>query len=323
MEPLTSIEHRQALGPVPFRLGSAVAALLVFLIPVDPLPAQIADFANVASDSAGDLYLNSSLILRTAKPALAGNIFHYTSQSGWEWFSPPWGPANGSVDVSSDGSVMAITNVQEELQCNVSNCQYVPVASAVLMAPGYRLNSFAGYIQISRSGRYAVLSAGNSNTLLDLTTGLSTTFSGRLAASGQAVTDSGCTLLNRPHPRASCCTVPQGTAPSWRLDIPTPHTSMDLGLKFCIPATPLSQRRLRPAGIYIRSTSPAVRTTYSLERISSHHHRHRDSPFPPKVVTSRTWPLLRPALPTRFSQSLATVQADANSPQSKPTPKVF
>jgi len=57
-----------------------------------------AAFANLATSSLGDLYLNSSLIVRGTKPSGAGNVFHYAIAPGWESFTPDGGPVRGQID---------------------------------------------------------------------------------------------------------------------------------------------------------------------------------------------------------------------------------
>ena len=168
---------------------------LILLVCPTALMAQTVSFASLAADATGNVYLTSPLILRTAQPANAGNVFRYVPASGWSWFAPDWGPAVGMVDVSSAGDVMAATAVRNTLQCVLSACKLVTTVTAKLAAPGYRLDNFGGYIQVSGNGRFALLSSGTSQTVVDLRTGASQRYTGIVTASKQAITDNGCALL--------------------------------------------------------------------------------------------------------------------------------
>jgi len=111
--------------------------------------------------------------LRTARPANGSNAYHYTPDQGFDWFAPSWGPVRGNLDVSADGRVVANNEIRSDLRCTAtaqsspfpdSKCQLVTTSTARVIAPNRRIDPFSGYAQVSRNGRYAVLSTGPTMT---------------------------------------------------------------------------------------------------------------------------------------------------------------
>jgi hypothetical protein len=237
-------------------------ALLFLALPAALMAQNAPAFSNVAADSVGNLYMQSSLSLRTARPATAGNIFHYTKQSGWTWFTPDWAPAYGIVDVSSAGDVMAVTDSKTFFECfgSTNHCDYVTTATARIVAPGYHLDSFTGSIRISRNGRYAVLTGPSSQTLLDLTTGLSRPLLLRTqTAPKQTITDTGCVLLHGSNAQDLLLTRLAGDAhfsTAQQFDV----AKIDGGEP--ASSTLLSHHRRRTRSSCARSTSLRDRTVY-------------------------------------------------------------
>ena len=170
--------------------SAAVLSILLSLVGAGALSAQA--FIGLSADAQGLRYVTSSFILKAPKPANAGNVFEYTRESGWRWFVPAWGPVDGVLDVSADGTVFAVNKTVETLQCGSKNCVPVSTATGRVVAPHYRLDAFQGSVQISRNGRYAALTNG---TVVDLSTGASRSFVGTLANQKQALTNRGCVLL--------------------------------------------------------------------------------------------------------------------------------
>ena len=148
-------------------------------------------FTNLAASAQGDLYFNSSLSLSTeARPQNAGNAFHYAVGRGLNWFAPDWGSVRGMVDVSADGRVFANTDIQVQVGCGHSTCPFPFRIIGRIVGPGVQYST-AGYAQVSRNGRYALLS----QKLVDLTTGAAQSIDGTVAALRQAVSDDGAVLL--------------------------------------------------------------------------------------------------------------------------------
>lgn len=174
---------------------SFVLLILVFRTALVAQPGPV--LSKLAVDIFGNLYRTSDLMLRTPGPVPNANIFHYSASSGWSWFTPAWGPATGSVDVSATGDAMAITSEETTYECSDPRCQgTIPVVTAgtLIVAAGRRIGTFKGYGQISHNGRYALVSA-SPDILIDLTTGTSTMFNGAVASIKQGITDAGCVLL--------------------------------------------------------------------------------------------------------------------------------
>jgi hypothetical protein len=169
--------------------------LLSLLLPVALFAGSEVAFSNLAATSQGDLYLTSSLVLPGPRPANGGTAFHYAPGKGFEWFSPDWGPVRGGLDVSADGRVFAGTEVKTTLECVLSHCQWLVTATSRVVAPNFRRDSINGYAQVSRNGRYALLSADDSQTLLDFSTGTARFAKGSPTALRQAVADDGSLLL--------------------------------------------------------------------------------------------------------------------------------
>ncbi|MBZ5626588.1 MAG: hypothetical protein LAQ69_49085 [Acidobacteriia bacterium] len=139
----------------------------------------------------------STLSLRTVKPPNAGSVFRYTPNGGVDWFAPKWGPVRGIPDVSADGSVIAVSDPNTHLACTTfKNCDWVTTYTGRIVAPGLQLDSLDGRVQLSRNGRYALLTGAATATVIDLVNGVSRTIQEAFrAATRQAITRDGAVLL--------------------------------------------------------------------------------------------------------------------------------
>jgi len=99
------------------------------------------------------------------------------------------------------GAVFAVTEVKTTLECVLSHCQSLVTTASRVVAPNFRFDSINGYALVSRNGRYALLTAGDSQTLLDLSTGAARSTKGSPTALRQAVADDGSLLLRGSTPR--------------------------------------------------------------------------------------------------------------------------
>src|SRR5262249_23476504 len=98
-------------APLPLRRAALIIWLATFAI-----HAQTQPFRDLAATN-GDLYLNATVELRTARPANAGDAYRYTPGRGVDWFAPDWGPVRGNLDVSADGRVVANNDIRSDLRC--------------------------------------------------------------------------------------------------------------------------------------------------------------------------------------------------------------
>lgn len=74
---------------MPFRPAAFIMGLATFASHTQTPP-----FRDLAASN-GDLYLNATVQLRTARPANAGNAYQYTPGHGFDWFAADWGPVRG------------------------------------------------------------------------------------------------------------------------------------------------------------------------------------------------------------------------------------
>ena len=155
-------------------------------------------FSDLAVTDQGELYFTSSLVLRSPKPPLAGNAFRYTHAGQFEWFAPPWGPVNGTIGLSGDGSVISSTESNTRLECGfaMSHCRVVVTARTSIVSFGLGRIEIPAWVDLSHNGRYALSHFERSNlALIDLASGASRRIEGTATATRQVVTDDGGVLV--------------------------------------------------------------------------------------------------------------------------------
>ena len=171
--------------------------LLAFFLPFALVAQSDIAFRNLAATDLGDLYFTSDMVLSGNPPSTSGNIFRYSPGKPIEWFAPDWGPIRGTIDVSADGLSFVGTDLDRVLVAEQPGPFYYRTRanSRIATSAGLRLSSLSGHAQLSRNGRYALVTNNLSHTLLDLTTGASRIIEDSVATLRQAVANDGSVIL--------------------------------------------------------------------------------------------------------------------------------